>query len=125
MSRVGRLLRTSDAHVLVARVQWCESFSCKLRGLMFRRTLRADEGLLLVESYSSRMGISIHMLFMLFPIAAIWLDENFTVVDCKLARPWRLFYAPRAPARYVLEADPALLRQISIGDALAFEPLEG
>ena len=124
MSRLGRLRRASDGHVLVARVRWCESFACKLRGLMFRQRLPADEGLLLVESYQSRMGVSIHMLFVYFPVAAIWLDDDFVVVDCRLARPWRLFYAPRTPARYIVEADPALLDTVSVGDSLAFEMLE-
>jgi uncharacterized membrane protein (UPF0127 family) len=125
MSGIGRLRRTSDGRVVVARVQWCESFGCKFCGLMFRRQIPADEGLLLVEPRPSRMGVSIHMFFMFFPIAAIWLDSAFVVVDCRLARPWRPFYAPRAPARYVLEADPALLGQITIGDTMIFEPLEG
>jgi uncharacterized membrane protein (UPF0127 family) len=90
---------------------------------MFRRSLSLDEGLLLVEGHESRASTSIHMLFMAFPIAAIWLDETFHVVDMTLAKPWRPAYIPRKPARYALEADPHLLNLLSIGDVVAFEPI--
>jgi uncharacterized membrane protein (UPF0127 family) len=104
--------------VMLARVKWCRSFVCRLRGLTFRRRLPADEGVLLVEERASIAMTAIHMFFVFFPIAAIWLDDSFRVVDAKLARPFRPFYAPRAPARYVLEAAPALLDQVAIGDQL-------
>jgi hypothetical protein len=104
--------------VVLARVKWCDSFFCRLRGLTFRRDLAADEGVLLVESSSSVAATSIHMFFVFFPIAAIWLDDAFRVVDKKLAQPFRPFYAARAPARYVLEAVPHVLDQVAIGDEL-------
>lgn len=88
---------------------------------MFRRALAESEGLVLVERRESRIDTSIHMFFMRFPIAAIWLDARFRVVDTCLARPWRPFYAPRAPAQYTLETSPELLKKISIGDELVFE----
>ncbi len=106
---------------MLARVKWCRSFLCRLRGLTFRRTLPAGEGLLLVEDRASILATAIHMFFVFFPIAAVWLDDSFRVVDAKLARPFRPFYAPRAPARYVLEAAPALLQDIAIGDELYIE----
>ena len=104
--------------VVLARVKWCRSYFCRLRGLMFRRRLPPDEGLLLDEGRASVTATAIHMLFVFFPIAAVWLDEAFCVVDKKLARPFRPLYAPRAPARYVLEAVPELLDQVAVGDQL-------
>jgi len=88
---------------------------------MFRRVLGENEGIVLVERRESRLDTSIHMLFMFFSIAVVWLDSKFRVVDVRLAKPWRLFYAPRAPAQYVIEASPSLLEKISIGDELIFE----
>jgi len=122
-SRVGRLVRVRDDAVILSRVQWCASFFCKLRGLMFRRSLTIDEGLLLVEEVESRASTSIHMLFMAFPIAVVWLDEKFHVVDVTIAKPWRPAYIPRKPARYTLEAAPQILDHLSIGDAVVFESL--
>jgi uncharacterized protein len=107
--------------LLRRRVEWCESFVSRLRGLMFRASLNEGEALILVEAADSRAATSIHMFFVPFAIAAIWIDSQHRVVDKVEARPWRPFYAARAPARYVLEAAPELLDQVTIGDELVFE----
>jgi uncharacterized protein len=112
--------RVSGA-TLLAGAQWCTSFLCRLRGLMFRSGLRAGEALILVEPHESRSATAIHMFFVSFAIAAIWVGNSGRVVDKVLARPWRPFYAPRAPARYTLETAPAFLDMVSIGDELVFE----
>lgn len=121
MPKTGRLLHTTSNDVLLDQVRWCGSFLCKLRGLMFRRELAAGEGLLMVEPYASRTGTAIHMLFMAFPIATIWLDNEFVVVDKVYAKPWRLAYAPAKAARYTLEAHPSMLDRVQIGDKLLFQ----
>ncbi len=121
MPKTGRLLHATSNDVLLDQVRWCDSFLCKLRGLMFHRGLAAGEGLLLVEPHASRTGTAIHMLFMAFPIATIWLDGEFIVVDKVYAKPWRLAYAPSKAARYTLEAHPSLLDRVQIGDKLLFQ----
>ncbi len=103
---------------LLGHVRRCTSFLCRLRGLTFRRALRDGEGLLLVGRRESRVDTAIHMFFVFFPIAAIWLDEDGYVVDTRLARPFFPLYIPRAPARDVLEGPPSLLDQVHIGDKL-------
>jgi uncharacterized membrane protein (UPF0127 family) len=103
---------------VVARVRRCASFLCRLRGLTFRRALDEDEGILLVGGRESRIETAIHMLFVFFPITAIWLDRNGRVVDVRLARPFRPLYVSRAPARDVLEGPPALLGRVQMGDQL-------
>ena len=103
---------------LLGQVQHCASFLCRLRGLTFRRSLGNEEGLLLVGRRESRTDTAIHMFFVFFPIAAIWLDQDGHVVDAQLARPFRPLYVPRAPARDVLEGPPVLLEHVRIGDQL-------
>jgi len=115
-------LRASGA-VLLSGAQWCASFLCRLRGLMFRSGLRAGEALILVEAGDSRAAASIHMFFVPFKIAAIWVDSAGRVVDKVIARPWRPVYAPRAPARYTLETAPEFFDRVSLGDELVFEDL--
>jgi len=105
---------------LLARVRRCTSFSCRLRGLTFRRSLADDEGLLLVGQRESRVEAAIHMFFVFFPIAVVWMDGKGRVVDAQLARPFRPLYVPRAPARDVLEGPPALLKSVCIGDQISF-----
>jgi uncharacterized protein len=121
MAKIGSLVNTKTGEELLSGVRWCSSFLCRTRGLMFRSQLEQGEGLLMVEPIASRAGASIHMLFMRFPIAAIWLDANFEVVDTVLAKPWRLAYAPAKAAKYTLETDPAMLSRVAVGDRLEFK----
>jgi uncharacterized membrane protein (UPF0127 family) len=88
--------------------------------LTFRRSLDDDEGLLLVGRQENRAETAIHMFFVFFSIAAIWLDRNGRVVDTQLAHPFRPLYVPRVPARDVLEGTPALLQRVYVGDQLQF-----
>ena len=119
--RYVNVKQRASGSILLSRVRWCDSFLCRLRGLMFRSGLRAGEALILAEAAEGRAATSIHMFFVPFAIAAIWIDNSGRVVDKVCAQPWRPFYAPRAPARYTLETDPAFLDQVSIGDELDFE----
>nr|HID13688.1 hypothetical protein [Anaerolineae bacterium] len=105
---------------LLRRVRRCTGFFCRLRGLTFRRALGDDEGLLLVGRREGRADTTIHMFFVFFPIAAVWLDGGGRVVDVRLARPFWPLYVPRAPARDVLEGPPTLLERVRIGDQLRF-----
>ncbi|MDX1662601.1 MAG: DUF192 domain-containing protein [Candidatus Promineifilaceae bacterium] len=109
---------------MIARARWCDDFSSKLRGFTFRRALTSEEGLVLVEERESRLATAIHMLFVFFDLGVIWVNGDGRVVDKALARPWRLSYVPQAPARYVIEGPPALLKQVAVGDHLSFEAVE-
>ena len=101
--------------------RYCGSFLCRLRGLMFRSSLPLDTGLLLVEARESRLETAIHMLFVFMDLAVIWLNSEKVVVDTVLARDWRPAYAPRQPARYVLEIHPHRLNEFKIGDRVEFQ----
>lgn len=117
-----RIIRSgSTGEVVLPRAKWCKSFWCHLKGLMFRGSLPEGEGLLFVYNRTSVMDATIHMLFVFFPIAAVWLDDTGCVVDAKLAKPWRLYYAPQKAARYLIEASPSLLERVQIGDQLTFD----
>jgi len=116
----GPVWNDTQGQQLLGHVRMCTSFHCHLRGLTFRRTLDDDEGLLLVGRRENRADTAIHMFFVFFSIAAIWLDRNGRVVDARLARPFRPLYVPRAPARDVLEGPPALLQRVQVGDQLQF-----
>ncbi len=88
---------------------------------MLRRNLPDDEGLLFVYGRESKADTSIHMLFMLYSIATIWMDKDGVVVDKVLAKPWRPAYVPRKPAQYFIEARPLILDRVQVGDKLRFD----
>lgn len=106
---------------LAGQVRVCRSFGSRLMGLMMRRRLGSERGVLLVMSTTSRIDSAIHMLFVFFPLAVFWLDEEGFVVSRCLAKPWRLFYAPQRPARYVLEVAQARIDSAAVGDCLALD----
>lgn len=99
-----------------AQVGYCDSFLCKLRGLMFRKRLSLNEGLLLVEKQNSRLDTSIHMLFVPFDLAVFWINSEMTVVDKVIAKSWRPAYFPKADAKYTLEIHPERFGDYEIGD---------
>lgn len=100
---------------------YCDSFLCRLRGLMFRSSLAPGQGLLLVEGRDNRLDTAIHMLFVFMDLAVIWINSEKVVVDTVLARAWRPAYAPRQPARYILEIHPDRLNEFKIGDKIEFQ----
>jgi uncharacterized membrane protein (UPF0127 family) len=103
------------------RARFCDRFACQLRGLTFRRSLAADEGLLLVQARESRLDAAIHMLFMYLDITVVWLDASKQVVDVQLARRWRPYYAPQAPAQYILETGTSWYDNFNVGDQIEFK----
>lgn len=77
------LVRVRDGRTIAARVRLADSFWLRFRGLMLSPPLAEDEGLLLLGSGS------IHMLFMRFPIDAVFLDRENTVRHvARELRPW-------------------------------------
>ena len=118
---MNKVIKNQRGEVILARAYWCASFWCHFRGLMLRSHLDPDEGLLFVNKHASIVNTTIHMLFMLMPIAVIWLDSEKRVVDAKYAKPWRLAYAPAKAAQYFIEAHPGLLDRVQVGDVLSFE----
>jgi uncharacterized membrane protein (UPF0127 family) len=99
-----------------ARVEYCDSFLCRLRGLMFRTRIDRDEGLLLVEKKDSRLDSSIHMLFVNFDLAVFWIDSGLVVADKIIAKSWRPAYFPKADAKYTLELHTDRWDDYEIGD---------
>jgi uncharacterized membrane protein (UPF0127 family) len=114
------ILKRESGETLVKGARWCSSYLCKLRGLQFRRRLQPGEALVLVEKRDSVASSSIHMFFVFFPIAAVWVNREGKITHKALALPWRPFYASPEPARYVIEAGPELLDCVSVGEYLDF-----
>lgn len=108
--------------LLPARVKFCDSFLCRLRGLMFRNHLDPQDGLLLVQGRrDSRIESSIHMLFVPFDLTVVWINTDMTVVDKIIAKAWRPAYLPAAPACYILEIHPQRQEDYQIGDKVEFQ----
>ena len=105
-----------------ARVKYCDSFLCRLRGLTFRERLELNDGLLLVQGgRDSRIDSSIHMLFVPFDLNVVWINSKLTVADKIIAKPWRPAYFSAQPACYILEIHPDRWEDYQIGDRVEFQ----
>jgi uncharacterized protein len=107
------VLRGEGGRIVCARCEIADGPVSRARGLLGRSALAAGEGLLLEPSFS------IHTLFMRFPIDAVFLDRDRTVVDVVgRLKPWRA--ATRLKARYVLElaAGEAERLRLRVGERL-------
>jgi len=98
----------SQDRVLVSRCGIAESFVPRFLGLMGRRSLSGDEGLLFPRCNS------IHTFFMRFPIDVVFLDAQgkvLTVIEA--LRPWRMLL-PRLSAKHCLELAAHRSRELGI-----------
>jgi len=116
-----RVINRDTGQELIKAARWCSSRLCRLRGLQFRRKLQDGEALILVKDKDSIGSTSIHMFFVFFPIAAIWINSKGKVTSAQLAKPWRPYYASPEPATYVIETSPDLLKSVNVGDTIDFQ----
>jgi uncharacterized membrane protein (UPF0127 family) len=106
--------------VLCRKTEMAESFFRKARGLMFRKSLGRDSGMLFVFSRPGRF--SFWTPFMRFPIDIVFMDSSKRVVDVREGLgPWRAC-RPRGSARYALELRAGTARRTGTGtgDLLEF-----
>ena len=114
------LLRDATTGTVIAtHLVVADHFWARFRGLMLRRELPLGEGLLI------RPGTSIHMMFMRFPIDAIFCDKNHRVTSVAHSlRPWTGLAFGKSGAKYVIElpvgaaADVAAGHQMQLADEL-------
>lgn len=102
--------------VVCARCRLADRPWTRLRGLLGRRRLEADEGLLL------RPVGAIHTLFMRFAIDVVFLDRDYVVLRVvENVRPWRFAAARRAKAVLELPTGSAA-RRLRVGERLVIVP---
>ncbi len=103
------------------KIKISKNFFSNLKGLMFSKSLRMNEALLIKISSTSnsRISSSIHTLFVFFSIDVAWLDENFKVLDIKTnIKPFTPLIIPKKPARYILEANSNTFKDIKINQKI-------
>lgn len=108
-------LEKADGTVVCERCAIASTPWRRFVGLMGRASLAADEGLLFPGTSS------IHMLFMRFPIDAVFCDRDLRVVKVvRRLRPWRA--AAARGAKVVIELSPGAADGVDAGDQLVHRP---
>jgi uncharacterized membrane protein (UPF0127 family) len=110
------VVRKQDGSVVCERCVVASSAWRRMKGLLGRADLPADEGLLI------RRTSSIHMFFMRFAIDAVFLDRELRVVKVvPRLRPWRIAAARRARSVLELPAGTCERRGVVAGDRLSLD----
>jgi uncharacterized membrane protein (UPF0127 family) len=104
----------------ILRIKYCDTFLTQLRGFTLHPRLSRDEGLVLVGRRDSRLDSSIHMFFVSFDLAVIWINSDMQIVDKVIAKSWRPAYFSKQPAKYVLEVHSERWDEFQVGDILQF-----
>jgi uncharacterized membrane protein (UPF0127 family) len=111
-----QILKTNNDKELY--ITECVSFFDKFLGLMFRRNIAENEGIVFLYEHESILNATIHMLFMRFSITVIWVNKENIIVDKSLAKPWRFAYAPKKPANIIYELHETVYDEFNIGDKI-------
>ena len=105
-----------ESRVLATEVEVADSFFARMRGLMFRRSIPEEYALVFrFERPSTR---SLHMLFVPFPIDAVWLVDG-EVTQIERLRPWIGFAWARADV--ILELPAGTAEGIEPGDRVRLD----
>ena len=101
------------------KAHYAETFFEKARGLMFAVPPK-NKGLLIDCNKESRLGSSIHMLFVFFPLDILWLNSKKKIVDIRHVFSFMPFAMSRKPTKYVLELPSGYGKKFKIGEKLRF-----
>ncbi len=103
------------------KTEVADNFFKKLKGLMFRKTLPKNQGM--IFPFSNEDYHIFWMMFTLIPLDIIWINPEKRIVHIeKNARPGFNIYVPKKKARYVLEINANLTERygIKVGDNVRF-----
>jgi uncharacterized membrane protein (UPF0127 family) len=107
-----------NGRVICRRLAIAASARTRMKGLLGRRSLGQDEGLLL------RPAGSVHTAFMRFPIDVVFLDRGMRVLRiAPNMRPWRM--AGQRGARIVVELDAGAAERNGIAPGLQLRLEDG
>lgn len=109
-----RIIRKENGAELAGEAMLADSFGERCRGLLGRKKFLAGEGLII------RPCRMVHMLFMIFPIDAVFCDAaNRVVAISENLKPWKFSrFVPQAS--FVIEVPAGMCRSIGLspGDEL-------
>ncbi|MCL7417827.1 MAG: DUF192 domain-containing protein [Halalkalicoccus sp.] len=104
-----------DLDITIATdIEVAESFLARARGLMFRRSIPEDYAL--VFEFGKPVTRSLHMLFVPFPIDAVWLVDGEVTHVARLDA-WT--GVGRGRADTILELPAGTVEGVRVGDRLA------
>jgi len=115
------MLISGSGKTIMKKTRLADTFPKKLKGLMFEKKKNFDYALIFELPLETRIGASVHMMFVFFPIEIVYLDSKKKVVDKATLNPWTLNYTPKKPAKYFVEMPKRQGKKIRLGEKLGWE----
>ncbi|ABE52926.1 DUF192 domain-containing protein [Methanococcoides burtonii] len=115
------MLLKSNGDVISSDVDYAKSMFQQAKGLMFRRSVHDSYAMVFI--FSSLRKISLHMLFVPFPIDVLFLNEDKIIVKTTHLRPWIGIADSGEKIRYVIELPSGAISSngLKVGDHLLFD----
>lgn len=115
------MILKSNGDYVATHVEFACSTYKQALGLMFRRNIPEDYALVFVMKKSTK--VSLHMLFVHFPIDVIFLDEDKRIVKLSGLRPWIGLCSSDAKVKYIIETNKGIENKadLRVGDVLSFK----
>ena len=106
--------------LIASKVDLAENYYKKVLGLMFRSSIPQDYALLFIFSKPGVVGV--HMLFMRFPIAAIFLDDDKKIMATAVLKPW-IGFKQIKDVQYLIEMNSNTITKYGLktGDVINFD----
>ncbi len=101
----------SGDNLVLGNVQIADTFLSRLKGLLGRKSIGIDEGLLLTSCSS------IHCFFMKFTIDVVYLSDSMEVLYKETVKPWGMGKLVKN-TRNILEMHEGASTNIEIGDII-------
>lgn len=95
------MLLKADGELIATNTEIARSFCAKSRGLMFRKSIPDDYALLFVFSRPTK--VSLHMVFVPFPIDVLLLNRDMRIIGMHSLNAWTGFLNSRLEVSYVVE----------------------
>jgi|SRR3989338_3682879 len=114
-----KLKNTTKNKILADKIKFCRNFLNKSIGLILHKKLK-DKGLIFI--YDKEEKISLHMVFVFFPIDVLFLGKNKRVIEMKRSFKPFSFYTTQKKAAYILELPEGIIQKTKtgIGDKISF-----
>jgi len=108
----------AEKKIVIKKVRFASTQWERTKGLMFEDEKNFNYALVFEFPNESRVGCSLHMLFVFFPIDVLFLNKEKKVVDKTTLTPFILNYTPKKPAKYVIEMPKGKGKNIKLGQKI-------
>ncbi|NYT20006.1 MAG: DUF192 domain-containing protein [Methanosarcinales archaeon] len=115
------MLLKSNGDVIASDVEYAKSMFSQAKGLMFRSSV--PDSYAMIFMLSSPKKISLHMLFVPFPLDVLFLDVDKRIVKTTYLRPWVGLGDSGEKIKYIIELPAGAMSRsdLSVGDHVMFD----